>query len=83
MLELIFEDEPLARTVSYVPSCGDGWAELQNVTVEDPTDEERSDTLRLRIVRCETDDCDLYGEGFGTPPAVITETTMKISVVLE
>lgn len=82
-LELTLEDEPSARTISYVPACGDGWAELQNMTLEVPTDEERSDTLRLRLVRCETEDCDLYGEGFGAPPAVIAETTVKISVVLE
>jgi hypothetical protein len=83
LLELSLDGEPSAQRVSSVPTCSAGWAELENMTLEVPTDEERGDMLRVRLLRCETTDCDPYGEGSGTPPAVLAEVTVAISVVQE
>jgi hypothetical protein len=53
------------------------------MALEVPTDEERSDLLRVRLLRCETTDCDRYGEGAGSAPSVVAEAAVEITVVQE
>jgi hypothetical protein len=82
-VELTLEGVPSAQSIASVPACAAGWSELQNMALEVPTDEERSDLLRVLLLRCETTDCDRYGEGAGSAPSVVAEAAVEITVVQE
>jgi hypothetical protein len=83
LVVLTLDGEPSAQSFSVVPECAQGWAELENMQLEVPTDEERSDTLRVRVVRCETPGCDRYAQEGENAPTVIAEEAIAISVVQE